>query len=195
MENYLEIAKRNQAKAENIVENLNIVNIWELVGATINRVGSTRMGLLMKHRDIDFHIYTDSLDITNSFKAIAKLALNPCIKKIDYTNLIDTDEKCIEWHAWYQETDGETWQIDMIHILRGSHYDGYFENVAERIMAVLTPQTKDAILKLKYLTPDSFQIMGIEYYQAVIGYGITDYDDFIKWKQEQPDNRIIDWIP
>ncbi|WP_165025935.1 phosphoglycerate mutase family protein [Dysgonomonas sp. ZJ279] len=195
MRNYLETAEKNQAKAEKIVESLDIVNIWESVGATINRVGSTRMGLLMKHRDIDFHIYTDSLDIADSFKAISKLALNPYIKKVEYTNLIDTDEKCIEWHAWYQDTDSETWQIDMIHILRGSQYDGYFENVADRIIAVLTPQTKETILKLKYLTPDTTKIMGIEYYQAVIGYGITDYDNFIKWKQEQPDNRIIDWIP
>ena len=37
--------------------------------------------------------------------------------------------------------------------------------------------------------------MGIEYYRAVIEYGITDYDDFIKWQQDQPKNRIIDWIP
>nr|WP_255499209.1 hypothetical protein [Dysgonomonas sp. HDW5A] len=35
----------------------------------VNRVGSTRMGLLMKPRDVDFHIYTDSLDIADSFKA------------------------------------------------------------------------------------------------------------------------------
>ncbi len=55
--------------------------------------------------------------------------------------------------------------------------------------------TREAILKLKYLTPDTFKIKGIEYYRAVIEYGITDYDDFIKWQQDQPENRIIDWIP
>jgi len=59
--------------------------------------------------------------------------------------------------------------------LKGSYYDGYFEQVAERISAVLTPEIRETILKLKYETPDTEEIMGIEYYQAVIQDGIHDY--------------------
>ncbi|MBK5721547.1 phosphoglycerate mutase family protein, partial [Dysgonomonas sp. Marseille-P4677] len=84
---------------------------------------------------------------------------------------------------------------DMIHILRGSRYDGYFEKVAERIMAVLTPETKETILKLKYQTPDTLKIMGIEYYQAVIEYKIRSYDEFIEWRNRQNNDRIIEWMP
>lgn len=195
MIDYLEIANKNQAKAEKIVESLDLVNIWQSIGATINRVGSTRMGLLMNHKDIDFHIYTEDLDITKSFQAISQLALKTDIKKIDYTNLIHTDEQCIEWHATYQDEDNEIWQLDMIHILRGSRYDGYFEKVADRIKEVLTPEMKETILRLKYMTADNLKIMGIEYYRAVIEYGITNYDDFIRWIEQQPNNIIIEWVP
>ena len=83
----------------------------------------------------------------------------------------------------------------MIHILKGSYYDGYFEQVAERILAVLTPEIRETILKLKYETPDGEEIMGIEYYQAVIQDGIKDYSAFQNWRKVHPANGIIDWIP
>lgn len=57
--------------------------------------------------------------------------------------------------------ENEEWQIDMIKILKGSQFDGYFEYVAERIKAVLTPETRRTIQELKYLTPDNEHIMGI----------------------------------
>ena len=56
--NIFELAKRNQQKAWEIIEDTRIVRIWEGIGAKVNLVGSLRTGLLMKHRDIDFHIYT-----------------------------------------------------------------------------------------------------------------------------------------
>lgn len=147
--NILELAKRNQQKAWEIIEDTRIVRIWEGIGAKVNLVGSLRTRLLMKHRDIDFHIYTSPLDLSASFRAIAELAENTSVKKIEYTNLLHTAEACIEWHAWYKNMEGELWQMDMIHIQEGSRYDGYFERVAERISAVLTDEMRLAILKLK----------------------------------------------
>ena len=143
METMLQLAARNTERARQIVQATDIINIWKSIGAEINLVGSLKMGLMMKHRDIDFHVYTPRLTPAISFQAITQLAANPAIKRIEYKNLIDTDEHCIEWHAWYEDTDCESWQIDMIHILKGSYYDGYFEQVAERILAVLTPEIRD----------------------------------------------------
>ena len=82
---------------------------------------------------------------------------------MEHKNLLDTEAECVEWHAWYRDADNELWQIDMIHILEGSRYDGYFEKFAERLSAVLTEETKYAILKLKYETSESEKIMGVEY--------------------------------
>lgn len=191
----LELAKRNQQKAWEIIEDTRIVRIWEGIGAKVNLVGSLRTGLLMKHRDIDFHIYTSPLDLSASFRAMAELAENTSIKKIEYTNLLHTAEACIEWHAWYKDMEGELWQMDMIHIQEGSRYDGYFERVAERISAVLTDEMRLAILKLKYETPDTEKIMGVEYYQAVIQDGVRSYPEFEEWRRLHPAVGVVEWVP
>ncbi len=193
--NILELAKRNQQKAWEIIEDTRIVRIWEGMGAKVNLVGSLRTGLLMKHRDIDFHIYTSPLDLSASFRAMAELAENTSVKKIEYTNLLHTEEACIEWHAWYQDMEGELWQMDMIHIQEGSRYDGYFERVAERISAVLTDEMRLAILKLKYETPDTEKIMGVEYYQAVIQDGVRSYPEFEEWRRLHPVVDVVEWMP
>ena len=190
----LELAKRNQQKAWEIIEDTRIVRIWEGIGAKVNLVGSLRTGLLMKHRDIDFHIYTSPLDLSASFRAMAELAENTSVKKIEYTNLLHTAEACIEWHAWYQDMEGELWQMDMIHIQEGSRYDGYFERVAERISAVLTDEMRLAILKLKYETPDTEKIMGVEYYQAVIQDGVRSYPEFEEWRRLHPAVGVSGWV-
>lgn len=193
--NILELAKHNQQKAWEIIEDTRIVRIWEGIGAKVNLVGSLRTGLLMKHRDIDFHIYTSPLDLSASFRAMAELAENTSVKKIEYTNLLHTAEACIEWHAWYQDMEGELWQMDMIHIQEGSRYDGYFERVAERISAVLTDEMRLAILNLKYETLDTEKIMGVEYYQAVIQDGVRSYPEFEKWRRLHPVVGVVEWIP
>ena len=192
--NILELAKRNQQKAWEIIEDTRIVRIWEGIGAKVNLVGSLRTGLLMKHRDIDFHIYTSPLDLSASFRVMAELAENMSIKKIEYTNLLHTAEACIEWHAWYKDMEGELWQMDMIHIQEGSRYDGYFERVAERISAVLTDEMRLAILKLKYETPDTEKIMGVEYYQAVIQDGVRSYPEFEEWRRLHPVVGVVEWM-
>ena len=193
--NIFELAKRNQQKAWEIIEDTRIVRIWEGMGAKVNLVGSLRTGLLMKHRDIDFHIYTSPLDLSASFRVMAELAENTSVKKIEYTNLLHTAEACIEWHAWYQDMEGELWQMDMIHIQEGSRYDGYFERVAERISAVLTDEMRLAILKLKYETPDTEKIMGVEYYQAVIQDGVRSYPEFEEWRRLHPAVGVVEWMP
>ena len=188
------IANNNLQKAMLIIEKSGVRQTWEAIGATVNQVGSMAMGLLMKHRDIDFHIYTDKLDIAESFEVMKKICANPAVTRMEYRNLADTEEACLEFHVWFM-LDDEEWQIDMIQILKGSPFDGYFEHVAHRIKAVLTPETRRTILELKYQTPDNEHIMGIEYYQAVIADGIRSYPEFMEWRKTHPANGIISWCP
>ena len=188
------IANNNLQKAMLIIEKSGVRQTWEAIGATVNQVGSMAMGLLMKHRDIDFHIYTDKLDIAESFEVMKKICANPAVTHMEYRNLADTEEACLEFHIWFM-LDDEEWQIDMIQILKGSPFDGYFEHVAQRIKAVLTPETRHTILELKYQTPDNEHIMGIEYYQAVIADGVRTYPEFMEWRKTHPANGIISWCP
>ena len=194
MNNIEVIAQNNLGKALQVIEKSGVRQAWEAIGATVNQVGSMAMGLLMKHRDIDFHIYTDKLDIAESFKAVQNICANPAVTRMEYRNLAHTEEACLEFHIWFM-LGAEEWQIDMIQILKGSQFDGFFENVAERIKAVLTPETRRTILELKYLTPDDEHIMGIEYYQAVIADNVKTYPDFIRWRKAHPVTGIISWCP
>lgn len=190
-----ELALLNQKRAREIVADTGIEDIWRSVGVEPRLVGSLKTRLLVKHRDIDFHVYSNPVVITDSFAAMARLATHPTIKAIEYKNLLDTDECCIEWHARYLDRDGKFWQIDMIHILGGSRYDGYFERMAERIIEVLTPETREAILRLKYLAHDDEKVTGVEVYQAVIRDGVRTYPEFLAWRKQHPLTGIVEWIP
>lgn len=195
METIPEISQKNQKRAYEVIEQANIIPIWKSVGAKINLIGSLKTGLMMTHRDIDFHIYTPQFNISDSFAAMGKLAENPSITRIEYANYIETEEECIEWHAWYKDKDGELWQIDMIHIRQGSKYDGYFEKVADRINTILTQEQRETILRLKYETPSTEKIGGVEYYMAVIRDGIRNYPDFEIWRKGYTAEAGMNWMP
>lgn len=195
MKEILELSEKNQRRAWEIIRESKIVEIWESIGATINLVGSLKMGLLVKHLDIDFHVYTDPFKLDDSFSAIAKLAEYPAVKHIEYNNYLDEEDACINWTVWIKDTDNAMWHIDIIHIVKGSRYDGYFEEMAERISNMLTEEMKNAILRLKYETPDDEKIMGVECYRAVIEGGVNTFDELVKWRKENPVTGIIEWIP
>lgn len=196
MERFIEISTANQKRAYEIIKELCITEVWQSVGAEAHLVGSLKTGLLMKHKDIDFHIYSSPLSVSDSFAAISKFAANNRIAKIEYANLLDTQEECLEWHLHYQGDDTDDfWQIDMIHIVKGSLYDGYFEKVAKRISDNLTAETKETILRLKYETPDDTKIMGIEYCKAVIADGVRNYPELTEWRKHNPVTGIVSWMP
>ena len=50
------LAAANQQRAQEVIRDSGIESIWRSVGAEPHLVGSLRTGLLMTHRDIDFHI-------------------------------------------------------------------------------------------------------------------------------------------
>lgn len=190
---YLERSRQQARQAEKVIDALGVVRIWEESGARVNSVGSFKLGLLAKHLDIDFHIYTQELDIDSSFKTIAKICSHPQVKKCEFVNLANTEEACYEWHVWYEDEQAELWQIDMIQILAGSRYDGYFETVAAKIAAEMTEKQRQIILKLKFETPDDIKISGIEYYKAVIQDGIETFDALSAWRQMHQYEGIIEW--
>lgn len=184
-----------QQQAWSIIEEIGVIQHWTSIGATINLVGSLKTGLLINNRDIDFHIYTSPFSLSDSFLAISKLAENNQIAEISYKNLIEEEDKCIEWHASYTDRQGIAWKIDMIHILKESPFSGYFENVANRISDVLTNETREAILRIKSAIPEDKKVMSIQVYQAVIEDGIRDIESFWLWEKQNLNEGIVRWIP
>lgn len=194
MNTIFELAAQNQRRSFEVIEECGIKSAWESIGAEVHLVGSLKTKLLMTHLDVDFHVYTPELDVVQSFAAMSQIASRPGIVRVQYANLSETSEQCLEWHAWYQDKSQE-WQIDMIQILKGSTYDGYFEAVADRISDVLTPQTRQTILELKFQTPETEKIMGIEYYRAVLEGKVSTWSEFLEWRKLHPVSGIVDWRP
>lgn len=195
MKEYESVALKNQQRAKEIIAKLNLIGFWEERGCRVNLIGSLEMGLLVKHLDIDLHVYSSGITEEKSFGIVAELAKNPRIKEIRCINGLSTDEHCIAWHLTYEDIDGRLWQLDIIHIESGTRYDGFFEKMADRIKAVLTPWQRDTILRLKYETPDNEIIHGVEYYQAVIEAGVDTLDVMRDWvlTNRNPDGSY--WMP
>ena len=182
-------------RAESLLRRSGIVEAWRQAGAEVNVVGSLRMGLMMRHRDIDLHIYSSPLTLEGSFGVMARIAASPNIGRIECRNLIATEERCVEWHVEWHEAEGEMWSIDMIHIERGSRYDGYFERMTDGVNRVATPGMRRTILRLKWETPPTEHIMGVEYYRAVIEGGVRTYGEFERWRAAHPVEGVLEWIP
>lgn len=190
----LELSKQNQRLARNILKESRMIPHWEQIGATVHIVGSLKTGLLI-HRDIDLHIYTDTVSVTESFSVMEKLAAELSLKEIGYKNLLDTEEECIEWHALYEGRDTGVWKFDMIHLRKGSKYDGVVEKVTEAILKKLTPELRETILRIKYDMPEGDFIPGIEVYHAVFSGNVRSYGELIKWRHAHPFVNSLDWIP
>lgn len=191
----LELSRQTRQSALKILDDLNIMNCCRSVDGTVNIVGSLKTDLMMHHRDIDLHVYTNNPMVEKGFSFMKKIAGNKAVKDIQYKNLLDTQEECIEWHIWYKDGDKSIWKLDIIQIRKGSFYDGFVEKVTDNILKRLTPETKEAILKIKYELGEESDVQGIQIYYAVLGHGIKNYPDFLQWSKQNPIHNVLEWIP
>lgn len=196
MDPILRLAAENRQRALRLIEERQLFEAWRSAGAAPHLVGSLRSGLLMKHLDIDLHVYSPApLRIEESFAAVARIARHPGIREIEYANRLDAEDNCLEWHVQYADERGALWQIDMIHLPEGSPWEGHFERVADRIAAALTDEMRHAILQLKYETPDTEKVPGIAYYMAVLRDGVRTFSEFSAWRRTHPLTGIVAWMP
>ena len=196
MNDLILLSDKKVARAMGVLDESGIKSIWERNGAVVNVVGSVAMGLIINHNDIDLHVYSSGITEESSFGIVAQIAKNSNVREITCINGLNTDECCVAWHLAYEASNGEIWKFDIIHIEKGTRYDGFFEAMAEKIRVCLTTRTKETILNLKALTPVSEKISGVEYYEAVIECGITDYGEFIDWVAKRRKNPRKDyWFP
>ena len=164
---------------------------WEARGAEVHLVGSLATGLLLRHLDIDLHVYTPTLDPADGFAIAAALAP----RRLEFRDLSDTPERCLEWHLWLRDSAAREWQVDVIQMPPDSPYKGYFEHRAARIRAVLTPEPRRAILALKDAIPPEAHVPGILLYMAVLRDGIRGLPAFRAWLRDHPLDGILEWCP
>jgi len=191
----LTLSREMRESALRVLNDLEVVNYCHHVGGTANTIGSLKSDLMLNHRDIDLHVYTDEPLVEKSFYIMKNIAKNRAVKDIQYKNLLDTKEECIEWHLWYEDKEQNPWKVDIIHIRQGSFYDGFFEKVTDRIIERLTQETKIAILDIKHGLGEKSNVPGIQIYHAVLEHGIKNYREFIPWAELHPVDAILEWMP
>ena len=184
----------NQERAKRVLMNSDIANVWEQNGCRVNLIGSLRMGLMASHKDIDLHVYSKGITEESSFAIAAQIAKLPDVIEIKCINGLHTDEHCIAWHIFYKYEE-DIWQIDVIHIEEGTEYDGFFEQMADRITEVMTNDQKETILRLKFETLSDKDYHGVEYYEAVIADGISNMVELEEWVIEHRKKPMYYWIP
>lgn len=192
---YISESEKASRRAAEVLEKSGVERIWRNAGARVRMVGSLAMGLLARHRDIDLHVYSSNITEESSFAVAAVMAADPHVTEIKCINGLHTDEHCVAWHLKYRMGDDEIWQIDIIHIEAGTAYDGYFEEMAERIRRSMTQEQRELILKLKFDTPEGEEIHGVDYYEAVLADGIRTLDDLRKWLPLRRAKGFYYWMP
>jgi len=184
-----------RGRASEMLRNSGVLEAWESINAKIRGVGSYRSNLMMTDRDIDIHLYTDTLDVSEALKAMGPILASPKTVRLTYINGADTDEHCLEWHLQMKDDGGDIWMLDMIQILANSVLDGFFEDTTEAIIDALTPESRRTILELKAANPKTENICGIEFYKAVIADHIHTWDEFMAWRKANPLESIYSWRP
>ena len=184
-----------RSRADAFLRESRVLEAWESIGGRVRGVGSFRSGLMMKHRDIDLHIYTDHLDEAETRKALAPILASGRTVGLDFLDHADTEEHCFEWHLRQQDETGEIWKIDMIQILAGTKYDGLIEDTTEAVIDALTSSLRRRILTLKDQCPDDLNICGLEYYKAVIADGVESWSQFMTWRENNPPEAWTNWRP
>ena len=190
-----ELSDASSVKAQKVLKESGIAEVWKRAGCKVNIVGSLRMGLMASHRDIDLHVYSKGITAKESFAIMSEIAENPRVTEIKCINGLHTDEHCVAWHVMYSAEDGEIWQFDIIHIEEGSEYDNYFERMADRIKEVITEDQRYLILKLKFEAPAESGYHGVEFYEAVIKDGVKNLEEFQAWVKLHRLKPPYYWIP
>ena len=184
-----------RGRAETVLRDSGVLEAWESIGGEICGVGSFRTGLMMKKRDIDLHIYTETLDAERTLRALTPVIASGRTVGLIYANGAGTEEHCLEWHLRLADDSGEEWTIDMIQILAGTKYEGVMEDVAEAVIDAATPEIRKRILVLNNACPDGVKICGIEYCKAVIDDRVTSWPEFMAWRENNPPDSLMDWKP
>ncbi len=193
MENILEEAQKSTQEAFAMLRQTRAVTAWDLQGAQVHLVGSLACGLYYGSHDLDLHVYTDPFDMSAGFAAMGIIAKQKGFKRLTCTNLLDAPDGCVEWHAWFDDAQGKEWTLDIMHIVRGSRYDGFFERQAQTIKEMLSDDARAAILHIKKALPPQPHTGGIWIYAAVLRDGIRTPQEFAAWYAKQDKNRILEW--
>jgi hypothetical protein len=194
MNEILKRAEERQARAEQVIAELDMVNRWSPYGRPIV-VGSVSTGLVVEP-DIDMEVYTEDPQVADGFRVAAALAENDHVVGVIYRNDLLKGGAWIYWEIHYRDDDGAVWTIELYHSTFDAPYAGWMEQFAHAMQRVLTDEHRVAILTIKEALcangtmrdTKSFYI-----YRAVIGDGVRAFDEYTAWMEANKPDGMMKW--
>ena len=194
MNEILQRAEARQTRAEEILEELDLVNRWSPYGRPIV-VGSVSHRLAVEP-DIDIEVYTEEPRVADGFRIAAALAELDHVIGVIFKNELRARGAWLYWEIHYREDDGVVWTIELYHSTPNAPYAGWMEQFAHAMQKVLTDEHRVAILTIKEALcangtmrdTKSFYI-----YRAVIGDGVRTFDEYAAWMEATKPDGMMEW--
>ena len=193
MKDILEISEIRKNKALEILEKLDLLNRWSRYGKPY-LLGSVKMGLVWK-RDIDMNIYCKDPKEESGNIVMAEIASLPGVEKIEFHNFLDTPDMGLYWKIFFRDDEDEIWTLDNW-LVSFDHPDaGLGEDLAEKLLKVLTPEYRRRILIIKSQVKIGDGIRGVDVYQGVIQGKVENVEEFLEWFSGINKDFIVQWKP
>ena len=180
-------------QALRILDDLGLLRAWGRYGRPVV-VGAVAHGLALDP-DIDLEVYCPRLDPRHGFAVLAVAASRPGVLETRYRNHLDGPDKALYWQIRYRAADGEDWKIDM-----WSAPDDYAlprgEDLVEPLRRALTPETKQAVLRLKaWRAATHTACLSIDLYRAVLDGGVRQPGELAAWLARNETGVLTAWTP
>lgn len=180
-------------QARTILDDLALLDVWSRYGRPV-LVGAVAHGLALDP-DIDLEIYCPRLDPADGFAVLAAVASCPGVRETRFQNHMDGPDKALYWQIRYRDAAGELWKIDM-----WSAPDDYAlprgEHLVEPLGRALTPETRQAILRLKAWRADTgASFLSIDLYRAVLDGGVRRPEELTRWLADNETGVLTAWTP
>jgi hypothetical protein len=128
-------------------------------------------------------IYCAHPRIEDGFAVVSRLALEPGVWKVRFSNELEGPDCGLYWQLRYRHSASElrdVWKIAMW-LLAEDHPGPRSADLVEPMRKVLTPETRMAILQLKEATLGHEHIHSIDIYRAVLEAGVRTVSEFEEW--------------
>jgi hypothetical protein len=195
MDDVLARADERQRKAQNILADLGLMDLWRPYGMPY-LVGAAAYGLVVAP-DIDLEVFCPADPrIEDGFEVLKACAMNRRVRRARYANRIDDVDQGYYWMLRYDLPGGEEWKIDMWSV-RYDHPGPTARDLVEPMRRALTAEMCSVILEIKeamQLEP-AVQCASIHVYRAVLDGGVRSLEQFQEWRKQHWIEGLIRWTP
>ena len=191
----LERAEQRRRAGLSLIDDLRVRELWARVGR-VELVGAVAHGLVVSH-DIDFEVFTKGEPtVASGFAVLASLAEHPRVRKVQFTNALDTPDQGLYSQVRCIDGNGANWKIDLW-TLAEDHPGPLATRLVEPMQRALTDASRNAILALKEARAagQTVAVSSIDLYRAVLEGGVATAEELEAFLGPDYEPGLIHWTP